>query len=251
MRMMADGDQLSPTGKILVVDDDAMLRRMVRFILLGEGYSVAAASDGKQALDMLYRERVDLVVLDVGMPEMDGYQLCRTLREKRFVMPVLFLSAHMQLDDTIAGFDAGGDDYLTKPFAPRELTARVRAILQRQTRALAPPMEDALTVNGYILELAELSVRLPTGQSVQLTPTEQRVLRYLMINAGQIVTRDQLFRSAWPQGHDGDSNEIQVYIGRLRRKLEIDPDNGCIETVRGLGYRFMKVSPRQSRSSAV
>jgi len=92
---------------------------------------------------------------------------------------------------------------------------------------------------------------LPTGQSVQLTPTEQRVLRYLMINAGQIVTRDQLFRSAWPQGHDGDSNEIQVYIGRLRRKLEIDPDNGCIETVRGLGYRFMKVSPRQSRSSAV
>ena len=200
--MVADVDQFSQAEKILVVDDDAMLRRMVRFILLGEGYSVAAAGDGKQALDMLDREHVDLVVLDVSMPEMDGYQLCRTLREKRFVMPVLFLSAHLQLDDIIAGFDAGGDDYLVKPFAPRELTARIRAILQRQARSVAPPAEDALSVNGYTLELAELSVRLPSGPVVQLTPTEQRVLRCLMVNAGQIITRDQLFRSAWPEGHN-------------------------------------------------
>ncbi|MGI8915348.1 MAG: response regulator transcription factor [Chloroflexota bacterium] len=249
--MLADVDQVSQGGKILVVDDDAVLRRMVRYILLGEGYSVAAAGGGEQALEMLYREHVDLIVLDVGMPGMDGYQLCRTVREKRFVMPVLFLSAHLQIDDTIAGFDAGGDDYLVKPFAPRELTARVHAILQRQARAVVPPAEDALSVSGYTLELAELSVRLPSGQAVQLTPTEQRVLRYLMVNAGQIITRDQLFRSAWPEGHDGDSNEIQVYIGRLRRKLEIDADNPCIETVRGLGYRFMKTSPRQARSAAV
>jgi DNA-binding response OmpR family regulator len=249
--MVADVDQFSQAEKILVVDDDAMLRRMVRFILLGEGYSVAAAGDGKQALDMLDREHVDLVVLDVSMPEMDGYQLCRTLREKRFVMPVLFLSAHLQLDDIIAGFDAGGDDYLVKPFAPRELTARIRAILQRQARSVAPPAEDALSVNGYTLELAELSVRLPSGPVVQLTPTEQRVLRCLMVNAGQIITRDQLFRSAWPEGHNGDSNEIQVYIGRLRRKLDLAADSQCIETVRGLGYRFMKVSQRHSRSAAV
>ena len=247
--VVAAGQAAAP-GKILVVDDDAVLRRMVRFILLGEGYSVAAAGGGEQALAMLERERVDLMVLDVGLPGMDGYQLCRTVREKRFVMPVLFLSAHSQVDDTIAGFDAGGDDYLVKPFAPRELTARVHAILQRQARAVVPPAEDALSVSGYTLEPAELSVRLPSGRTVQLTPTEQSVLRYLMVNAGQIITRDQLFRSAWPEGHDGDSNEIQVYIGRLRRKLEIDADNQCIATVRGLGYRFLKAAPGHPRTAA-
>ena len=244
-------DQLAKPGKILVVDDDAMLRRMVRFLLLGEGYSVASVADGKQALDMLNLERVDLVVLDVSMPGINGYQVCRTLREQRFLMPVLFLSGRLQLDDTIAGFDAGGDDYLMKPFAPSELAARVRALLKRQARAVTPLAQDTLSVNGYTLELAELSVRLPSGQAVQLTPTEQRVLRYLMVNAGQIITHDQLFRSAWSEGHDRDSNEIQVYIGRLRRKIEIDPNNPCIETVRGLGYRFLKVSQHHSRSTAV
>jgi two-component system OmpR family response regulator len=249
--MLTDVDELTQSGKILVVDDDAMLRRMVRFILLGEGYSVAAVGGGKQALELIRREEVNLIVLDVAMPDMDGYEFCRTLREQRFSMPVLFLSAHQHVDDTVAGFDAGGDDYLTKPFAPRELTARVRAMLQRQARAVVPPPEDALTVGGYTLELAELSVRLPTGQVVQLTPTEQRVLRYLMVNAGQIITRDQLFRSAWPEGHDGDSNEIQVYIGRLRRKLDLDVANPCIETVRGLGYRFAKSPQRQTRTAAM
>ena len=247
--VVAAGQAAAPR-KILVVDDDAMLRRMVRYILLGEGFSVAAAAGGEQALAMLFREHVDLLVLDVGMPDMDGYQVCRTVRERRLVLPVLFLSGLGQIDATIAGFDAGGDDYLVKPFAPRELTARVRAMLQRQARAVVPPAEDSLSVSGYTLELAELSVRLPSGQAVQLTPTEQRVLRSLMLNAGQIITRDQLFRSAWPEGHDGDSNEIQVYIGRLRRKLEIDPDHPCLETVRGLGYRFLKASPRQPRSAA-
>jgi DNA-binding response OmpR family regulator len=232
-------------GRILVVDDDAVLRRMVRYILLGEGYAVAAVGGGEAALELVAREAVDLVVLDVGMPGMSGYEFCRTLRERRFLVPVLFLSAHLRLDDTLAGFEAGGDDYLAKPFEPRELTARVRAILQRQARAVAAPADEVLAVNGYTLEPAELALRLPGGRRVQLTPTEQRVLQHLMLNAGQIITRDQLFAAAWPDSHDGDSNEIQFYSGRLRRKLGGDAQPPCIETVRGLGYRFARPAPRR------
>jgi two-component system, OmpR family, response regulator len=244
-----DVKQSAQSRKILIVDDDSVLRHMVRHIMLGEGYAVAAVSNGKQALEILHREPVDLVVLDVGLPDVDGYQVCRTLREHRFVMPVLFLSGHAHVDDTVAGFEAGGDDYLVKPFEPRELMARVHAILQRQARSAAPPTEDVLSVSGYTLDFEDLSVRLPSGTVVPLTPTEQRVLRYLMVNAGQTITRDQLFGSAWPDGHDGDSNEIQVYIGRLRRKLDITADNTCIETVRGVGYRFVKGSGRPPRSA--
>jgi DNA-binding response OmpR family regulator len=232
-------------GRILVVDDDAVLRRMVRYILLGEGYAVAAVGGGEAALELVAREAVDLVVLDVGMPGMSGYEFCRTLRERRFLVPVLFLSAHLRLDDTLAGFEAGGDDYLAKPFEPRELTARVRAILARQARAQAPPPDEVLAVGGYRLEPAELALLLPGGRRVQLTPTEQRVLQHLMRNAGQVITRDQLFAAAWPDSRDGDSNEIQVYIGRLRRKLGQDAPSPCIETVRGLGYRFARPAPRR------
>jgi DNA-binding response OmpR family regulator len=248
--MLTDVEQSSQAAKLLVVDDDGALRRMVRYILLGEGYSVAAVAGGEQALDLLRREEVDLIVLDVTMPGMDGYELCRTLRERRIMVPVLFLSARQHVDDTVAGFDAGGDDFLVKPFAPQELTARVRAILMRQARTAAPAQEEALTVGGYTLLLADLSVQLPGGQTVQLTPTEQRVLQYLMLNAGQIITRHQLFRSAWPEDHEGDSNEIQVYIGRLRRKLETDAGSPCIETLRGLGYRFVKYPQHQSQTAA-
>lgn len=240
VRIVMETGSATPAARILIVDDDPVLRRMVRFVLLGEGFALAAVASAEKALELLEREVVDLIVLDVNLPGMDGYTFCRLLRERRMMAPVLFLTGRRHIDDTIAGFDAGADDYLAKPFEPRELIARIRAILQRQARATPALDDEVLAVGGYLLDVAELTVRLPDGQVAQLTPTEQRVLQYLMRNAGQIISREQLLDSAWPEDHEGDSNEIQVYIGRLRRKLEVTDTEPCIETVRGLGYRFIK-----------
>lgn len=225
-------------ARILIVDDEAMLRKLVRYVLIGEGYAVAAVDSAAAAFRVLEREAVDLIILDVGMPGTDGLAFCRALREQSRDLPVLFLSARRMLDDTVAGFEAGGDDFLGKPFEPRELAARVRALLNRSHRAAASRRRDALVVGGYTLALPELTLQLPSGEVAALTPTEARVLHCLLLNAGRIVTRDQLVQFAWGEDRDPDHNEIQVYIGRLRRKVEREGFPPCIETVRGLGYRF-------------
>ncbi len=243
---MVANNHLAHAEKILIVDDDILHRRMVRYVLIDAGYSVAAVGGAQQAFDVLKDQPVDLIVLDIEMPGMDGYEFCRTLRERRFLVPVLFLSAHEHVDDTIAGFDAGGDDYLVKPFEPLELTARVHAILQRQVRGAPPPLESTLSIRGYTLDLGELVVRLPDGGVVPVTPTEQRILQHLMVNAGHVMSRDQLSQVAFPERHDGDSNEIEVYIGRIRRKLKSSKGEPCIETVRGVGYRFIRNTARAS-----
>lgn len=223
-------------ARLLIVDDDALLRKMVSYLLLDAGYEVTAAESAAAATRVLAREEVHLLLLDVGMPGMDGLDFCRQLREAHAGVPILFLSARDRLDDKVAAFDAGGDDYLSKPFEPRELLARVRALLTRPR--LSTTAGNLLAAGGLRLDAADLAVGLPGGQVAALTPTEFRVLHCLMLNHGRVVTRDHIQQTAWGEGHESESNRVDVYIRRLRRKIETEAGSSYIATVRGLGYRF-------------
>ena len=237
-----------PAARILVVDDDMLLRKMVRYVLQEAGYDVAAVDSAAAAMRLLEREEVHLVILDVNMPGMNGLEFCRQLRAQRENLPILFLSGQKDIDDKVAGFDAGGDDYLAKPFEPRELIVRVRALLNRQLWGAPNASSNTLKAGGITLDLAELSVQLPDGHTVSLTPTELRVLQYLMVNAGRVVTRDLILQSVWGYDYESESNQVDVYIRRIRRKIEADPERPLIETVRGLGYRLVAGSPSASRA---
>jgi DNA-binding response OmpR family regulator len=230
-----------PAARILVVDDDPVARKLLTYILMEAGYSAAAAANVAAASRILEREQAHLLILDVRMPQASGLDFCRQLREARSSIPVLMLSGAQQIDDKVAGFDAGADDYLTKPYDPRELLCRVRALLSRQFWGISTGASARLCAGGLELDLAELSVKLPGGAVVALTPTETRVLQCLMVNAGRVLTRDAILTEAWGYGYEADSNQVEVYIRRIRRKVEPDPDHPCIETIRGLGYRLLTV----------
>ena len=225
-------------GHILIVEPDVVLRTLLSYLLTDAGSTVRAVDTAGAALEALAREPIDLLVLEAELPGMDGVALCQQLRLERNPVLVLVLSARPHVEAKVAAFDAGADDYLTRPFEPRELLARVRALLRRQSRAAASVGQGRLEVGGLTLDLGELSVRLPNGEVVELTPTETRVLECLMLNAGRVVTREYLLREAWGQDYEAESNQVDVYIRRLRRKIETDPTQPRIRTVRGLGYRF-------------
>lgn len=233
-----------PSAHVLVVDDDAMTRKLLSFILTEAGYAAVAVEGVTSALRVLEREEVHLILLDVNMPTTDGLEFCRKLRDERYGIPVMFLSGRMLTDDKVAGFDAGADDYLTKPFEPRELLSRVGALLARQLWGTTNGTRTHLRAGGLELDLAELTVRLPSGREVQLTPTEMRVLQCLMMNAGRVVTRELLLTEAWGYDYESESNQVEVYIRRIRRKLDAPAGETCVETVRGLGYRLL--SPSQT-----
>lgn len=226
-------------GRILLVDDDALLRKMVRFVLTESGYEVSAAEGAAAALRLLEREEVQLIILDVAMAGLSGPECCRQLRARGATQPVLFLSGHRELADKVAGFEAGGDDYLAKPFEPRELLARVRALLGRQFWGTASPAAAVLRLGGLALDVPNLAATLPGGRVVPLTPTELRVLQLLVANAGRVVPREQILQAGWGYHYESASNQVDVYIRRLRRKLEAPDRAAAIHTVRGLGYRLV------------
>lgn len=226
-------------GRILLVDDDLLLRKMVRFILTDSGYDVSAVDGAAAAMHLLEREEVHLMVLDVAMSGMSGPDFCRQLRARGAAQPVLFLSGHKDLSDKVAGFEAGGDDYLAKPFEPRELLARVRALLSRQFWGTANPASNVVRFGELTLDVSDLSAQLPGGRVVSLTPTELRVLQYLMVNAGRVVTRDLILQAGWGYNYESASNQVDVYIRRIRRKIEGNGSVAAIQTVRGLGYRLV------------
>ncbi len=230
-------------ARILIVDDDPVLRKLLTYLLTEGGYAVAATDNSAAAMRLIEREDVHLIVLDVVMPGLDGLLFCRRLREQRPTLPILFLSGRHQCDDKIAGFDAGGDDYLGKPFEPRELLVRVRALLQRQFWGTPTSTDTRIRVGDLVLHLSDLSVELPNGRQVALTPTEMRVLHCLMRNPGHVVTRDFILEHAWGFDYDSTSNQIDVYMRRLRRKIESDDSRPLIETVRGVGYRISAPKP--------
>jgi two-component system response regulator MprA len=218
--------------KILVVDDEPAVRESLRRALQLQGYEVALASNGVEALERLGNtDEPDAVILDVLMPELDGLAVCRRLRLSGSRLPVLMLTARTEVDDRVAGLDAGADDYLAKPFALEELFARLRALLRRTG-----------TGSGEILRFADIELDPATrevrraGEPIELTRTEFALLELFLLNPRQVLTRSVIFERVWGYDFGGGSNSLDVYIGYLRRKTEAGGGPRLIQTVRGVGY---------------
>ncbi|MGE5141386.1 MAG: response regulator [Rudaea sp.] len=226
---------MSETGpRVLVVDDEPAIRKFLHGILPAHGYEVFEASTGQEALAAVTAHRPDVLLLDIGLPGVDGVQVTRMLREWSRI-PIIILSVRGAEDDKVAALDAGADDYLTKPFGSQELLARLRAALRRAARTADEPV---FTVDGLNVDLARRSVMVE-GREVQLTPTEYDLLRVLVTNAGKVITHHQLLRSVWGAGYDQEMHMLRVNISNLRRKLEPDPARPrFIVTEPGVGYRL-------------
>jgi DNA-binding response OmpR family regulator len=224
--------------RVLVVDDDPPSVKMTSFLLKEEGYDVRTADNGRDALRIVEEEPVDLVILDVMMPQLDGHEVCRRIRQK-YEVPIIFLSAKGETSDKVAGLELGADDYLAKPFEPGELLARVKAVMRRTEAFALSDSQAQLQIGDLRLDPVTNRVVWENGKWAELTPIEFRLLHCLMRNAGRTLTHDILLNSVWGYEYEGYSNQIAVYIRRLRAKIEDDPsDPRYLMTVRGLGYKF-------------
>jgi len=227
--------------KILVVDDEVSIAKLLQFNLEKAGYEVVTAFDGKQALEVARAEQPDFIILDLMLPKMDGMDVCKTLRQERNNTPILILTAKDDELDKILGLELGADDYLTKPFSPREVLARVKAILRR-TQTIAEPssgQEDVVLQFGDIRLYPEKYEVFRADRKVELTPKEFELLHHLASHQGRVLTRDQLLNAVWNYDFIGDSRIVDVHVSHLREKLEEDTKNPrYIKTVRGLGYKL-------------
>ncbi len=216
---------------LLVVEDERRLAQIVRRVLEEEGHTVDLAHDGEEGLAMATDGSHDVIILDILLPEMDGIQVCRTLRRNRIDTPVLLLTALGDVDDRVRGLDAGADDYLAKPFAFQELLARIRALGRRKVQAREPTQ---LEVDGLTLDLRRRRAER-AGRIIELSPKEFSLLEFLMRNQGRVVTRMQILDHIWGYDYATDSNLVDVYMAYLRRKVDSDGPS-LIRTVRGVGY---------------
>jgi DNA-binding response OmpR family regulator len=224
--------------KILMVDDDPSLVKILSFLLKDEGYDVLSASTGLEALQILQQQWVDMLILDIGLPRVDGFEVCRRVRETNRI-PIIMLSARGSTEDRVRGLLDGADDYLPKPCEPAELLARVKALFRRSQPQAASADSRLLSAGGLQLDPLRHTVALPTGKAADLTPTESQLLHCLMRNPGKILTREILIAHAWGDTEGRDVGQVDVYIRRLRVKVEQDPANPrLIKTVWGLGYKF-------------
>lgn len=223
----------SPPATVLVVDDEASLVDLLSDALGFAGYRVLTARDGGAALTSARLDAPDLLVLDVNLPDVDGFEVCRTLRREGNDVPVIFLTARDDPDGLRTGFARGGDDYLTKPFSLAELRYRIEAVLRRSRRAPEPaPVGDRISVADIVMDVD--GYRVWRGdREVELSATEFRLLRYLMLNQNRVLSRDQILDHVWNYDFGGESQIVATYVSYLRRKLG-DPD--LIRTVRGIGY---------------
>src|SRR5215212_6370683 len=222
-----------------MVDDDPSLVKMISFLLKDEGYDVISAGTGTEALQLLQQQWVDMVILDIMLPRnMDGFEICRRVRETNRV-PIIMLSARGSTEDRVKGLLEGADDYLPKPFEPAELLARVKALARRAQAQPAATDSRLLAGGGLQLDPLRHMVTLPSGKTADLTPTESQLLHCLMRNPGKILTREILIAHAWGDTQGRDIGQVDVYIRRLRVKIEADPAKPkLIQTVWGLGYKF-------------
>ena len=229
--------QLRPApSRILVVEDEPSINDIVSTALRYQGHSVTQTDNGAKALDLALGSAFDLIVLDVMLPGLDGFEVCRRLRDVGRFSPVLFLTARDQPEDRINGFLTGGDDYLTKPFSVDELVLRVASILRRVGNE-GP--SDLLVVGDLTLDPAGQEVRR-AGALVDLSPTEFRLVHYLMVNAGVVLSKSQILVNVWDYDYEGSSNVVELYIGYLRRKID-DGNEPLIHTRRGAGYVMREV----------
>ena len=223
--------------RILLAEDEAPLRNLIRLSLEAHGHTVFAVSDGVDAIDVFDSQPVDLVLLDVMMPRLDGFHTCQEIR-RRSDVPIVMLTALGSVDDIVHGFELGADDYITKPFAFKEVDARLQAILRRVEWSAQPVMRQTLQIGRVALD-TDLHEAKVDGQLIHLTPIEFQLLEYLMEHAGQPISKDQLFRDVWGYDVVGGTNLVEVGIRRLREKIEENASKPTyILTIRGTGYKF-------------
>ena len=220
---------------LLVVDDESRIRDLIRKYAVFEGYEVEEAADGMEAVSMCRTHQYDMIIMDVMMPELDGFSACREIR-KTSQVPVIMLSARGEEYDRIHGFELGVDDYVVKPFSPRELMMRVGAILKRSGTA-AEPVKDVVTIGGLTVEFTARMVTL-NGEPLDLSPKEYDLLFYMVRNRGIALTREKLISEVWGYDFFGDDRTLDTHIKLLRRRLGDMADH--ITTLRGVGYRFEK-----------
>jgi len=218
--------------RVLLVEDEQRLVRLLKRVLEEERYVVDTAFDGEEGLEKAGLGTYDLIILDVMLPHRNGVQVCRWLRAHKIATPVLMLTARDQLEDKVAGLDAGADDYLTKPFAFEELLARLRALARRPP---ATPQEPLLQVADLIMDLNRHEVER-AGRPILLTMREFTLLEYLMRHPGQALSRAQITNHVWPYDNDAVSNIVDIYIHYLREKVDQDFEPKLIQTIRGIGY---------------
>jgi two-component system OmpR family response regulator len=217
--------------RLLLVDDEENLRSMLEAALRHVGFEVHPAASGREALDTVGTVRPDLIVLDVMLPDLDGFEVCRRLRTEGSRTPVLFLTARDGTDDKVRGLTLGGDDYLVKPFSLEELVARINAVLRRSGLA----QSEARMSCGDVEMDDDAHRVLKAGSDVSLSPTEYKLLRYLLINKGKVVSKAQILDHVWQYDFGGDGGVVETYIGYLRRKLD-NTEPRLIHTIRGVGY---------------
>jgi two-component system, OmpR family, response regulator len=227
--------------KVLVVDDEPNIRELVQVALKFHGCSVTAGATGSEALQRASTDQPDLIVLDVMLPDIDGFEVCRRLRAQANDVPVIFLTARDTTSDTVTGLALGGDDYITKPFSVEALVARVRAVLRRATRQGRASEQDDAAIESPLLRAGDLELDEETwtvrraGTAIDLSPTEFRLLAYLMRNQGLMLSRRQILENVWGWEYGGQSQVLETYVSYLRRKLDpLGPP--MIHTQRGVGY---------------
>lgn len=229
--------------RILVIEDEEQLRTQLSEQLKKSGYVVDMAENGEVGLYKGSEYPVDIAVIDLGLPKMSGIEVIRELRKEGLKFPILILTARDRWQDKVEGLEAGGDDYLVKPFHVEELLARINALLRR-TAGWTKPVQNFGTLT---LDMGAQEVFI-SGKTIELTAYEYRLLEYLILHAGKVISKTELTEHIYDQDFDRDSNVIEVFIGRLRKKLDPDNQNGIIETLRGRGYRFALKADQDNES---
>jgi two-component system alkaline phosphatase synthesis response regulator PhoP len=237
MAVENNGDEMG-SKKVLIVDDEKELLGLVSLHMRMAGFEVLQAADGEAAIKICEESKPDLVILDLMLPELDGWEVCRILRENPATqtIPVMILTARAEVDDRLRGFDMGADDYVTKPFSPRELVARVKRILER---CHPKPKQQKNIVAGRLeIDMEDFDVRMK-GQAVILTEKEKAILKLMVTRSGELITHEQLIDEVWGQDHIVEYGNIAVHVRHLREKIEEDPEHPkIIKTIKGMGYRF-------------
>ena len=225
--------------RVLLIEDESMLRGQLQDGLRDKGYVVDSAEDGDEGLYYGREYDYDAAIIDLGLPKKDGITLIKALRRDGRTFPVLILTARSHWQDKVAGLEAGADDYLTKPFHMPELVARLNALVRRAAGHASPVLEEG----GISIDTARKEVRVG-GRAIDLTAFEYRLLEYLALNADRVVSKSELTEHLYEQDHDRDSNVIEVFVGRLRKKLDPDGATNPIRTIRGQGYRLAAADRR-------
>jgi two-component system alkaline phosphatase synthesis response regulator PhoP len=230
--------------KILLIEDESAISDSVSYSLENEGFEVLTAADGVAGLAAARSSSPDLIILDLMLPILAGLEVCRRIRLEGHPVAVIMLTAKDQEIDRVLGFELGADDYIIKPFSPRELVARVRAVLRRTSARNDSPHEkyplpgEKISIDGLIIDSNKYEVKV-NGKPVEVTPKEFELLYFLARNAGRVMTRDNLLNNIWDYAFDGDTRIVDVHVSHLREKIEANPKNPVyIKTVRGVGYKF-------------